>query len=159
MYLYLREETKIFTEHIRLLHFAPEPWFARIFSERPTIDYFPVDIDTSNPLIREAIDIQDIPYPDGYFDVIYCSHVLEHVPDDRRAMGERYRVLKSGGWAVLQVPINARSETTIEDPDINTRELRSRFYGQHDHLRYYGLDYAERRKDAGFTVNIDPILQ
>lgn len=159
MYLYFRQETNIFTDPVKLLHFAPEACFVDVFSGQSNIDYLPVDIDGSNPFIKEQVDIQDIRYPDNSFDVVYCSHVLEHVPDDRKALLELYRVLKTGGWAILQVPINAGSETTLEDPGINTPELRSRFYGQHDHVRYYGLNYAQRLQEAGFNVKVDAFLR
>jgi SAM-dependent methyltransferase len=158
IYLYFKEETNIFKDSIRLLHFAPELCFVEMFSRQSNIEYFPVDIDQSSPFIRERVDIQNAQYPDNFFDAIYCSHVLEHVPDDKKAMRELYRILKISGWAILQVPINVNSNNTIEDPRINTPEKRSQFYEQKDHLRYYGLDYPQRLKEAGFKVKVDKFL-
>lgn len=86
------------------------------------------------------------------FDGILCSHVLEHVPDDRRALGEFYRVLKPGGWAVLNVPIEG--ETTMEDPSVDSPKERLRRYGQEDHVRLYGADYGQRLSAAGFQVTV-----
>lgn len=60
------------------------------------------------------MDITDIQYSDQSFDVIYCSHVLEHIHDDMKAMAEFFRVLRNGGWAILLVPI--RADRTFEDP-------------------------------------------
>ncbi len=96
------------------------------------------------------MDITDVQYPDDTFDVIYCSHVLEHVPEDRKAMRELRRVLAPAGWAVLQVPITA--EETFEDPSVTDPEERERLFGQCDHVRRYGPDYALRLKEAGFEV-------
>ena len=100
------------------------------------------------------MDIQDIKLPDNTFDVILCSHVLEHVPDDRKAMQELYRVLKPDGWAIIQVPIDKRLKKTFEDDSINTEKLRKKYYGQEDHLRLY-MDYIKRLQEAGFKVKIE----
>src|SRR5205823_10364596 len=97
-----------------------------------------------------AMDITAIQFPDESFDVIYCSHVLEHVPDDRRAMREFHRVLKTGGWAILLVPITA--ERTVEDPSVLDPAERLRLFGQEDHVRRYGPDYTDRLREAGFEV-------
>lgn len=96
------------------------------------------------------MDVTDIQYEDGSFDVIYCSHVLEHVPDDRKAMAEFHRVLKPDGWAILLVPITASK--TIEDPSVTAPEDRLRLFGQEDHVRKYGPDYIDRLINAGFAV-------
>ena len=98
------------------------------------------------------MDITDIQYPDESFDVIYCSHVLEHVVDDRKAMSEFRRVLKSDGWAILLVPITV--ETTYEDPSIVDPAERLKHFGQDDHVRRYGKDYVERLRAAGFKVSV-----
>ena len=98
----------------------------------------------------ETMDITDIRHPDGSFDIIYCSHVLEHVTDDRKAMGKFYRVLKPSGWAVLNVPIMA--DTTFEDPSVTDPKEREKLFGQHDHVRAYGPDYGDRLAEAGFSA-------
>jgi len=100
--------------------------------------------------VMEKMDITDIKHPDDSFDVIYCSHVLEHVPDDRKAIREFRRILKPGGWAILNVPVTA--EATMEDPAVTSPEERLRLYGQHDHVRRYGPDYEDRLREAGFKV-------
>ena len=105
------------------------------------------------------VDITDIPYEEHFFDVILCSHVLEHVQDDRKAMRELYRVLKPGGWALLQVPLQTGREKTYEDPSIVTPEERLKHFGQKDHVRIYGADYKDRLASAGFTVKVDSTVK
>ena len=97
----------------------------------------------------EQMDVMDISYPDETFDVIYCSHVLEHVTDDRQAMREFHRTLKPDGWAILNVPIT--TEVTFEDPAIESATERERVFGQIDHVRCYGPDYVNRLARAGFS--------
>lgn len=100
------------------------------------------------------MDLTRIPFRDHSFDAILCNHVLEHIPADRRAMKELRRVLKPDGWAILQVPVSG--EKTFEDAAIQSPEDRERCFGQSDHVRVYGKDYAERLKAAGFEVHVDP---
>ena len=128
----------------------PEPYLARLFRAAENVDYLSGDLMDVNAMVR--MDITDIQYPDNSFDVVYCSHVMEHVPDDRRAMRELCRVLVPEGWAILQVPITA--ETTFEDPSVTDPRERERQFGQFDHVRRYGPDYADRLADAGFVVEI-----
>ena len=136
-----------------LLHFAPEKVFYDKFSALTNIDYYPVDVNPSFEGIRDIIDIQSIGYPDSMFDIIICSHVLEHVPNDNMAMREMRRVLKKDGTAYISVPI-FDSEATYEDPLHNSPELRLKHYGQDDHLRMYGMDFPDKLADAGFNVEV-----
>jgi len=138
---------------INLLHFAPEKVFHDIFMNSSDIEYYPVDFNANHPLIRDVVDIQQIQYEDDMFDMIICTHVLEHVPDDKLAMRELYRVLKSGGTAFLNSPV-FNIEETIEDPDYNTPQLRLKYYGQSDHYRKYGNDYTQRLESVGFEVEL-----
>ena len=101
------------------------------------------------------MDITDIQYPDASFDVIVCYHVLEHVPDDRLAMREMRRVLKPGGWAILQSPLRVELEKTYEDFSITAPEERERAFGQRDHVRLYGRDYEQRLQESGWIVERD----
>jgi SAM-dependent methyltransferase len=98
-----------------------------------------------NPRAMVRMDITDIQYPKDTFDVIYCSHVLEHVVDDRKAMREFHRVLRPDGWALLLVPITV--EKTFEDPSVTDPEERLSVFGQEDHVRCYGPDYVERLRN------------
>lgn len=149
---YLHERTTLFQEpRKKLLHVAPEPALAQRYASCPAIEYLSADLDS--PLAMLRMDLTDIPFPDDTFDVIICSHVLEHVSDDARAMRELWRVLRRGGWSLLQVPIGA--ETTIEDPRVQTPEERERVFKQRDHVRVYGRDYRDRLERAGFAVIVE----
>ncbi len=151
VYLFIRHRTDILQRPVHLLHVAPEPQLGRLLQAAAQVDYLSADLYVENVMVK--MDITDIPYPDDHFDAIICNHVLEHVPDDRRALRELYRVLKPGGWAILQVPYSERIPTSIEDPTITTPEDRARHFGQEDHVRIYAkVDYLARMADAGFRV-------
>jgi SAM-dependent methyltransferase len=104
-------------------------------------------------------DITDIPYDEGWFDAVICSHVLEHIPDDAAAMSELHRVLRPGGWAVFLVPIDLDSPTTLEDPSVVTPEQRLEAYWATDHVRLYGRDFTDRLRAAGFDVEVDTFVR
>ena len=141
-------------ENMRVLHFAPEPIFYQLFSSFKDIDYWPVDLNPKAFGVRKVVDITDITFDDDSFDLIMCTHVLEHIPDEKKALSELYRVLKpKTGIAFLNVPV-FNMPKTFEDPAINTPELRSKYYGQADHVRAYGLDYPQRLSNTGFKVQI-----
>jgi SAM-dependent methyltransferase len=152
MHLFLVRRTDLFDGRPKkLLHIAPEPQLASLFQSKEYIDYLSADLFDVSAMVK--MDITDIQFPANSFHIIYCSHVLEHVPDDRRAIRELCRVLKPGGWAILQVPITA--DTTFEDSSITNPRERERLFGQHDHVRRYGPDYKDRLTEAGFTVTVD----
>lgn len=152
-YLFLKEQTDIFNKKVSILHFAPEKSLSKRFKENESIDYLPVDINPEMENVVEKMDIQNIERPDNSFDMVYCSHVLEHVPNDNKAMSEIYRVIKPGGFAMIMVPLDPSLSKTLEDPSYNTPELRTKYYGQHDHLRYYGPDFPNKLEDVGFKVS------
>ena len=129
-------------------HFAPERGIAKKLRALPGVDYRSADLLPGKA--DEQADVTDIPWPDGSIDMLICSHVLEHVPDDRRAMRELFRVLAPGGYALLEVPII--TDVTFEDPSITDPEERLRVYGHRGHVRSYGQDYYDRLREAGFTV-------
>jgi SAM-dependent methyltransferase len=152
IYLYLTQRTTLFDRRPKkLLHIAPEPQLAALFKSTASIDYLSADLFSPDAMVK--MDITDIQYPDNTFDAIYCSHVLEHVLDDRKAMREFCRVLKPDGWAILMVPITA--DVTFEDATVTSPEERERLFGQHDHVRRYGPDYKDRLTEAGFNVKVD----
>ncbi len=132
----------------RVLHLAPKPGLERRLKRAVNLDYLTADL--FNPRAMVRMDITNIGYPDESFDVIICSHILEHVPEDRTAMRELCRVLKTGGWAVILVPISG--DKTLEDPSITDPDERLRRFGQHDHVRTYGPDYFDRLGESGFEV-------
>ena len=152
---YLQTETRLLHEPARLLHVAPEMCLERRLSRLPQLSYHPADRDPrrywfAGPVCQ--LDLMALPYADRSFDAIIANHVLEHVPDDKRAISELFRVLRPGGFALLQVPIAQRLARTLEDVPVYTDAERERVYGQRDHLRLYGLDYPERLEQAGFAV-------
>lgn len=154
LWLYLQRKTDLFDgAPKKMLHVAPELCFEPRFRELLGDGYLTADL--VDPLAMVKMDVTSIGYPDRSFDVIYCSHVLEHVPDDRKAMREFRRVLADGGWAILLVPITG--EKTFEDPAITEPSERRRVFGQEDHVRRYGPDYADRLREAGFTVQITEV--
>ena len=148
----MNQKTEFFSARLRVLHFAPEDLFQRTFRALPNLEYISADLE--NPSAMVKMDITDIRFDDDSFDVIMCIHVLEHIIDDRKAMRELFRVLKKGGWAILQTPIER--ETTYEDPGIVTPRERKRAFGKEDHVRKYGRDYVDRLEEAGFEVEEYP---
>lgn len=151
LWLYFKDRTNLFTDRLRLLHFAPEYIFERTFKSLDNLDYITADLYSDSAMVK--MDITDITYEDDSFDAILCSHVLEHVVDDRKAMREMLRVLRPGGWAIIMVP--TFGEATFEDPSIVTPEDRERSFGQWDHVRIYGADVRDRLEGAGFDVKVD----
>jgi hypothetical protein len=149
-WLYLHNRTNIFHDRLKVLHFAPEAYLQKKLRDCSNLDYTSADIDS--PLAMIKADITNIPYAENTFDVILCSHILEHIPDDRKAMSELHRVLRPGGWALILVPFQADRAETFEDPTIVDPQERTRLFGQYDHVRVYGRDFTSRLECAGFTV-------
>lgn len=150
LWLYLQNETKFFSENLKVLHFAPEQAFYKRFRSMNNLDY--VTTDLNSPLADVKADICNLPFKDNEFDVILCNHVLEHIPDDKKAMQELYRVLKVGGMGILQIPQDLSREKTFEDNSITDKKERAKIFGQYDHVRIYGLDYFSKLKSIGFKV-------
>jgi SAM-dependent methyltransferase len=151
VWLYFSKITNLFDNSAKkMLHVAPEKHFESRLRKLLGQDYITADLFNKQAMVK--MDIMDIKFPDGYFDVIYCSHVMEHIPDDKKAMREFYRVLKPGGWTIILVPINA--DKTFEDPSIVDPDERLRVFGQEDHVRIYGPDFLDRLRNSGFRVKV-----
>lgn len=151
IWLYLKRKTDFFTKEAKMLHVAPELCFMSRFDALENLEYITGDIES--PLAKVKMDIHDIPFEDNSIDIIFCNHVLEHVDDDRKALSEMKRVLKPGGWAILQVPFfYPLPKTTYEDKTIITPEEREKAFGQDDHVRMYGEDYGQRLAESGLKV-------
>lgn len=151
LWLFLERETSFFTKPHHLLHFAPEQAFYSRFKKLKNIEYTTTDL--NSPLADVKADITNLPFKDERFDTILCNHVLEHIPDDTKAMQEIFRILKKGGWAVLQIPQDLDRQTTFEDNSITDQKERTKIFGQYDHVRIYGWDYFDKLKSIGFEVN------
>jgi predicted SAM-dependent methyltransferase len=153
--LYLRERTDVGKRPQRMLHFAPEHALDRVLEPLEGLDRMTADLAPGAADLQ--IDITDIELDDESFDSILCSHVLEHVEDDRAAMRELHRVLRPGGWALILVPVDLARDTTLEDPSVTTPEQRVEAYWQADHVRLYSPDIADRLREAGFEVTVEQL--
>ena len=153
IYLYLKNKKgDWFSKNLKVLHIAPEGNLQKVLMAKSNIDYLSADLNSSLATVK--MDITNIQYQNNSFDVIICNHVLEHIPDDRKAMAELYRVLKPGGWAILQVPISLSLNQTYEDPMVTSPEEREKVFGQSDHVRIYAKDYKDRLEGVGFSVEV-----
>ncbi|MEM7108818.1 MAG: methyltransferase domain-containing protein [Bacteroidota bacterium] len=157
LWLYLKSATNFFKEELQFLHIAPEQCFMKPFEKQHKSGYITADLES--PLAKVKMDVHNIPFGADHFDAVMCNHVMEHVDDDIKAMQEIYRVLKPGGWAIMQVPFFPPiPETTFEDDSIVEPLEREKTYGQDDHVRLYGKDYPNRMRKAGFQVDEDDFV-
>lgn len=151
LWLYLKNETDFFSGDLKVLHFAPEQAFYNRFKKQKNLNYTTTDLES--PLADVKADICNLPFENDAYDIILCNHVLEHIPDDTKAMKELYRVLKPGGMAILQIPQDLSREKTFEDNSITDKPERAKIFGQYDHVRVYGRDYFDKLRSIGFKVD------
>lgn len=154
LWLWLQRESDLFDRRPRLLHVAPEVCLMRHLRKAykgHEEDYVTADLES--PLADLHFDIQHIPLADESFDVVFCNHIMEHVENDLQAMREIHRVIRrGGGWGVILSPVELEREKTFEDDSITDEAERTRIFGQYDHRRVYGCDYADRLREVGFEV-------
>lgn len=156
LWLYLQNETDFFSRDtesssvLKVLHFAPEQEFYKRFKKQQNIEYTTTDL--LSPLADVKADICNLPFEDNSYDIIFCNHVLEHIPNDTKAMQELYRVMKPNGWGIFQIPQDLTRETTFTDDSITDPKERAKIFGQYDHVRVYGRDYFDKLRSIGFTV-------
>ncbi len=137
-----------------VLHIAPEKHISRAIESCSPASYVRGDLIPSREQVRK-LDVMNLIEKSESYDFVICNHVLEHVPDDSKALSEIFRVLKKGGSAVLQTPYAAALHSTREnDPSVTTEAERLKFYGQEDHVRLYGIDLFERIRNAGFILHL-----
>ncbi|WP_047544633.1 class I SAM-dependent methyltransferase [Psychroserpens sp. Hel_I_66] len=160
LWLYLKNETNFFSSESssensddkkKVLHFAPEQCFLKRFKKLKNIDYTTTDL--LSPIADVKADICNLPFKDNSYDIILCNHVLEHIPDDTKAMQELYRVMKPGGYGVFQIPQELSRAVTFQDNSITDQKERARIFGQYDHVRVYGRDYFDKLRSIGFKVD------
>jgi SAM-dependent methyltransferase len=157
IWLYLKERTDFFNRPMHVLHIAPESCFIKRLEKIHGKGYITADIES--PLAKVKMDIHQIPFSENQFDAVLCNHVLEHVNDDIKAMKELHRVMKPGGFAILQIPFfHPVPENTFEDFSITDPRERERVFGQDDHVRRYGSDYTKRIESAGFKAIEDQFV-
>lgn len=153
MWLFLKDETNFFTstKKLKVLHIAPEQCFLDLFKKQKNLEYITSDLES--PIADVKADICDLPFKENEFDVVFCNHVLEHIPDDTKAMQELYRVMKKGGFGVFQIPQDLSRDVTFEDNSITDKDERAKIFGQYDHVRVYGKDYFNKLRSVGFKVD------
>lgn len=150
LWLYLQNETDFFTAPKKVLHFAPEQAFYKLFRNQKNLEYTTTDL--FSPLADVKADICNLPFKNDTYDIILCNHVLEHITDDTKAMQELFRVLKPGGMGIFQIPQDLNRATTFADDTIVDQKERAKIFGQYDHVRIYGRDYFDKLRSIGFTV-------
>jgi SAM-dependent methyltransferase len=161
---YLRRQTRILNDPLRLLHFAPEKCLHDRLTRNRSLEYHTADlmahfIELIEVRPRHRMSVTDIAFPDDHFDVVICNHLLEHVVDDRRAMSELHRVLRPDGVCLAQVPINSERTDILEDLTLSEAD-RARLYGSPHHVRYYSEPgYCARLHSVGFDVEIDALCR
>ena len=152
LWLYLQNETDFFTskEKKKVVHFAPEQAFYKLFRNQKNLEYTTTDL--LSPLADVKADICNLPFQDNSYDMILCNHVLEHIPDDTKAMQELFRVMKPGGMGIFQIPQDLKRDVTFSDDSIIDQKERAKIFGQYDHVRVYGRDYFDKLRNIGFRV-------
>jgi SAM-dependent methyltransferase len=150
LWLYLKYETNFFSDNLKVLHFAPEQCFLKRFRKLNNLNYTTTDL--VSPIADVKADICNLPFENNTYDVILCNHVLEHIPDDTKAMQELYRVMKPGGMGIFQIPQDLNRDVTFEDNSITDKKERAKIFGQYDHVRVYGRDYFDKLRSIGFKV-------
>ncbi|WP_267740015.1 class I SAM-dependent methyltransferase [Myroides injenensis] len=150
LWLYLKNETDFFSTPKKVLHFAPEQAFYKRFKKQENLNYTTTDLES--PLADVKADICNLPFKDNSFDIILCNHVLEHIPDDTKAMKELYRILRPGGMGIFQIPQDLNRAITFQDDTITDPKERTLIFGQYDHVRVYGRDYFDKLRSIGFIV-------
>lgn len=153
MWLYLKDHSNFFTaDKLNVLHIAPEQCFHQKFKEQTNLNYLTGDL--VSPIADLHFDLHQIPLEENQYDVIFCNHVMEHVDDALQCMKELYRVMKPGGWGIMQVPQDITRSETYEDPTITSPEEREKHFWQKDHVRLFGMDYPNWLEKAGFKVSL-----
>jgi SAM-dependent methyltransferase len=157
VWIWLQHRTDLLTARRRVLVVAPDVFLQDALRARPSLDYLSIDLES--PLAMRHMDLTRLELPDASFDAAFCSHVLEHILDDRTAMRELLRVLAPGGWAVLQTPLDPARERTLEDPTLTAPADRLRVFGQADHVRIYGRDFFDRLRECGWAIERVPLAR
>ncbi|MGB0315950.1 MAG: class I SAM-dependent methyltransferase [Flavobacteriaceae bacterium] len=157
LWLYLQFKTNFLTDSLKVLHIAPEQVFYKKFKSFTNWDYTTTDL--YSPLADIKADICALPFEDETYDLILCNHVLEHIPDDRKAMRELYRILKKRGTLIAQVPLEEGRLKSFEDDSITDKKKRTEIFGQYDHVRLYGMDYYQRLESIGFQTEAVDFLK
>ena len=136
-----------------VLHFAPEKRLPEHIIEAEPAHYVRCDLFPKGPEVQRA-DLLKMEFKSATFDILIANHVLEHVADDLEALSEIARVVRPGGWVILQTPFAPKLHHTWEDPGICDAESRLQAYGQEDHVRLYGRDIFNRLTSSGLEPDV-----
>jgi SAM-dependent methyltransferase len=151
-----RDHLDLFRAPRRVLHIAPEPGLERLLRRADNLDYVTGDLEPGHA--DRVVDLTATTEPDRSFDVVICSHVLEHIGDDAAAMAEIARMLRPGGTAYLVVPHDPGAAEVYEDPTITSPAARRVAFGRADHVRVYSAPgFSSRLRDAGLDVEDVPL--
>jgi len=151
--LYLKMRYEDLKDNKTLVHFAPEKSLSKYLKQKIKRNYRTADL-----LMKDVDDRLDITnmniYETDSVNCFICSHVLEHVRDDKKALQELFRILKPPGWGILMVPLIPELDETYEDFSKTTEEERLRHFGQEDHVRVYAKkDFIKKMENAGFIIH------
>ena len=150
-----KRETNLLRAPLRVLHVAPESSLEPVLRRRSNLEYVTGDITPGRADC--VVDLTNIDAADESFDVVLCSHVLEHIVDDVAAMSEKRRVLRSDGWAYLSVPFDPSRDEIYEDATVVTAKERAAAFGQWDHVRWYSRPgFLARVESAGMRSRVLP---
>jgi SAM-dependent methyltransferase len=149
--LYVRDVLHLAERRLSVFHIGPAESVRGRLSRLDSIDYLSADLEPGKADVEA--DITNLQFDSGTFDFVLCVHVLEHVPEDRKAISEMHRVLRPGGTALIMVPPSDLA-VTAEDPSVTSPTERERLFGQHDHVRLCGVDYKDRLEEPGFEVQV-----
>lgn len=143
-------EKNALTRSAKVIHFAPEPALSQrlqqIFASYETADF-------AMEGVHHKVDLQHLPFADESYDFFICSHVLEHVDSDDKALDELYRITSRGGSGILVAPVIVGLDKTVEDPSVKDAAGRWRLFGQDDHVRLYAHDdYVNKIRSHGFRL-------
>jgi SAM-dependent methyltransferase len=144
------KRNRFFYRSKKSIAFCARTRILQAFQKQSNLEYTTTDL--FSPLADVKADICNLPFEDNSYDIVLCNHVLEHIPDDTKAMQELYRVLKPGGMGIFQIPQDLSRATTFADDSITDPKERAKIFGQYDHVRVYGRDYFDKLRSIGFTV-------
>jgi SAM-dependent methyltransferase len=156
LWMYFENKTNLYKAPLKVLHIAPEIVFFNHFKNQKNIDYFPGDIYPHlYPKGTKYFNLLEPNLDDNSYDVIICNHVFQYIEDDTKAIQNLYKLMKPGGWGIMQVPINTARTTTYEDNTITDPIEREKAFGLKEHVRYYSYDYADKLRVSRFNVLVD----
>jgi SAM-dependent methyltransferase len=152
LWMWLRDRGEVLGKRLDMLHAAPETAYEQKLRSQPGLGYVAGNLYPTSDL-QVRVDLTEIPFDAGSFDVVLCNHVFDEIPDDRKALSEIHRVLRPGGRLITQTPVDKQRAVTYEDPSLSPNERRAVFQTADD-VRVYGRDFRDRLSETGFDVTV-----